>query len=230
MILRIRTLREDNRDRMVGEDDRIAGLPRRAEVEQEDDMIYLIGGAARTGKTMLARRLLQERNIPYFCVDYFVSALDQGAPELGIEAESPNRVRAQKLWPRIAPMLRNIIEVEPEYTVEGDALWPAGVASLIQEYGAQVRACFLGYTNIAPERKLTEIRRFGGCVNDWIQDQADAYILALVQEMVEFSRFVRDECRSLGIPYFDVSDDFPGVLEQVFRMLETGYADPASRH
>jgi hypothetical protein len=48
------------------------------------EMLYLIGGAARAGKTILGHRLFRERSIPYFCVDYFVSALDQGAPELGI--------------------------------------------------------------------------------------------------------------------------------------------------
>ncbi len=39
-------------------------------------MLYIIGGAARAGKTMIARRMLVENNIPCFCVDYFVSALD----------------------------------------------------------------------------------------------------------------------------------------------------------
>lgn len=67
-------------------------------------MIYIIGGAARAGKTIIARRMLIERNIPYFCVDYFVSALDQAAPELGIDAESPGG---------------EIIETEDEVIIKG---------------------------------------------------------------------------------------------------------------
>jgi hypothetical protein len=182
-------------------------------------MLYLIGGAARAGKTLLAHRLFRERGVPYFCVDYFVSALDQGAPELGIQGESPTEPKTRKLWPRIVPMLRNIVEVELAYTIEGDALLPSGVASLSQAYRPQVHACFLGYACTTPERKLAEIRNFGGSVNDWVQHHSDEYVLALCSEMIEFSQFVRRECASLGLPYFDVSDGFQQGLEQAYASL-----------
>jgi hypothetical protein len=145
-------------------------------------MIYLIGGAARAGKTLITQRLWREGCIPYFCIDYFMSAIDQGAPELGIQAESHNLVRAPALWPRIEYLFRNIIEVETDYIIEGDALWPRGAAQMIQDYGPQrVSSVFLGYCHISPERKLQEIRTHGGGVNDWIQKHDDAYILALLK-------------------------------------------------
>ncbi len=53
-------------------------------------MLYVIGGAARAGKTLLAQRLFRNHRTPYFCVDYFVSALQHRAPELGIIGESPS--------------------------------------------------------------------------------------------------------------------------------------------
>ncbi len=80
-------------------------------------MLYIIGGAARSGKTILTRRLFAEHHVPFFCVDYFVSALGEGSPELGIQGESPTRPKAEALWPRIYGMLRNIVEVEPAYAV-----------------------------------------------------------------------------------------------------------------
>jgi hypothetical protein len=64
-------------------------------------MLYLVGGAARTGKTMIALKMLRDTNTSYFFVDYFVSALDRGTPELGIEAESPNEIHARRLRPSI---------------------------------------------------------------------------------------------------------------------------------
>ena len=182
-------------------------------------MLYLIGGASYSGKTIIARRMLRETKTPYFCVDYFVSALDQGAPELGVEFQSPNEIRGKRLWPRIEPMLRNIIEVEPKYVVEGDALLPEGVATLIGDYGRQIRTCFLGYVLTTPERKLEDIREFGGGVNDWIQSESDWHILVLCREMIEFSRFVQSECNSYRIPYVDVSNDFPGGLKKAYSQL-----------
>jgi|GEM_PF-236754 len=188
--------------------------------------LYLIGGAARAGKTLLTHRLFRAHNIPYFCVDYIVSALDQGAPELGIDAESPNVIRAAKLWPRIVPMLRNIVEVEPAYTVEGDALLPRGVRSLMDPYPGQVRACFLGFANATPQQKLHDIRAHVGAVNDWIQDYDDDYILTLMAEMIDFSRYVREECQTWGLPYVDVSRDFAAGLERAYLILTAADKHP----
>jgi hypothetical protein len=179
-------------------------------------MLYLVGGAARAGKTLLAHRLLREQGTPYFCIDYFVSALEQGAPELGIASESPNALRARLVWPRLVPLLRNIVEVEPAYTVEGDALLPAGVAWLRAAYPGQVRACFLGYAGATPEQKLADIRAFGGGVNDWIQEHTDAYILDLCREMIHFSRYVQAECATHRLPYWDVSEDFADTLDRAY--------------
>jgi hypothetical protein len=182
-------------------------------------MLYLIGGAARAGKTTLARRLLRERGVSCFCVDYFVDALEQGAPALGVNSEDANELRAPLLWPLLEPMLRNIIEVEPAYTVEGDALSVEGVVEFLRAHPGQVRACFLGYAEITPEAKLAAIRRFPGGVNDWIQEHSDAYILDLAASMIRYSRLVRDDCLSHGLAYFDVSRDLPAAVARAYECL-----------
>ena len=182
-------------------------------------MLFLIGGAARSGKTLIARRLLSKHRVPCFCIDYFVSALEQGAPELGISLEAPNEERARIVWPRIEPMLRNIVEMEPAYTVEGGSLWPQGVRALMDEYGDAVRACFLGFAASTPEIKLRDIRQYGGGVDDWLRDHSDAYVLKLMAEMIAFSRYLRNACRALDLPYFDVSDDFTRQVERAYRSI-----------
>ena len=97
-------------------------------------MLYLIGGAARSGKTLIAQRMLLEHSIPRYALEYFVSALHRGCPEIGVRHEEANPARAERLWPRLEPMLRNIVEVEPVYVVEGDALLPRHVVAFTQHY------------------------------------------------------------------------------------------------
>jgi hypothetical protein len=185
-------------------------------------MLYLIGGAARAGKTLLARRLLRERGVPCFCVDYFVDALEQGAPELGISSEDANEIKAPLVWPLLEPMLRNIIEVEPAYAVEGDALSVEGVVGFRRAYPGQVRACFLGYAEITPEAKSVAIRSFPDGVNDWTRDCSDAYILDLASAMIRYSRLVRDDCLRYGLAYFDVSRDLPAGVARAYAYLTEG--------
>jgi len=185
-------------------------------------MLYLLGGAARSGKTIIAQRLLYRELIPYFCVGYFVSGLQTGAPELRIVGESPNRLRAEKLWPVLAGMLQNIVEVEPHYLVEGDALLPRGVAELRDRYQSQVRACFLGCPHLSAEEKARHIRLHPSGVNDWIQHHTDEYVFDLATEMVDFSRYLEAECQTHRIPFFDTSHSFPERVAQAYRYLREG--------
>ncbi len=115
-------------------------------------------------------------------------------------------------------MLRNIVEVEPQYVVEGDALWPYGVRILMDAYPGEVKACFLGYGSINPKNKLLEIRDFPGRVNDWIQGHTDEYILELCEEMIAWSQFLEVECNLYGIPYIDVSRDFLKGIENAYQV------------
>lgn len=182
-------------------------------------MLFLIGGAARSGKTLIARRLLSRHRVPYFCLDHIASAVIEGAPELGIDADVPRTERLRQLWPRLEPMLRSMVELEPAYTVEGDVLWPEGVQALMDEYGDSVRACFLGYATSTPEIKLRDIRQHGGGVTDWTRDHPDAFILSWMTDMIAYSRYLRDACRALDLPYFDVSDDFTRTVNKAYRSI-----------
>lgn len=182
-------------------------------------MLYLLGGASRAGKTIIAHRLLNEKRVPYLCLDYFVSALTFGAPELGVHHDQPNLQRSEGVWKTLRPMLNNIVEVEPRYLVEGDTLLPKYVRELSGAYSGQVRACFVGYTQSSAEQKREAIRAFGGGVNDWLADQPDDYVLELVGESIEFSVYLQDECAKVGIPFFDTSHDFMAAIDAAFQWL-----------
>ena len=51
-------------------------------------MLLFIGGAARTGKGMLVRRLLVERRMPYLSLDVLKMGLARGVPEYDIDPDA----------------------------------------------------------------------------------------------------------------------------------------------
>ena len=51
-------------------------------------MLVFIGGAARTGKGILVRRLLTERHMPYLNLDVLKMGLTRGVPELDIDPDA----------------------------------------------------------------------------------------------------------------------------------------------
>ncbi len=181
-------------------------------------MLLFIGGAARTGKGILVRRLLAEMQFSFLSLDVLKMGLARGAPEYEIDPDAGPIVVAERLWPLVREMSVNLAGEGVDYAVEGELL-PKHVAALRQAHGAQVKGCFLGYSEIAPEQKLREVRAHAGHPNDWSSVYPDSFMLELIGEMIEFSRYLRDECARYGLPYFDTSHDFVGTLDKVVEYI-----------
>jgi hypothetical protein len=185
-------------------------------------LLYLIGGAARSGKSTLARRLLDAYRLPCFCLDYLTSGLEEGAPRLGVRHELPDRRRGELVWPIVRGLLRNVVEVEPGYVVEGDVLLPSTIAEFAAARQGRVRACFLGYSRCAADAKRASIRAFPSAVNDWVAGRSDRDLEDLVVEMQEFSRYLESECERCGTRYFDGSVSFTDALRRAEEYLVGG--------
>jgi hypothetical protein len=184
-------------------------------------MIHYIGGAARTGKGILARRMLAELRLPYLSLDVLKMGLTRGLPELAIDPDAGGMRVAERLWPLVREMSRNLFAERADYVFEGEIL-PKDVDALRQEYGTQVNACFLGYASIAPGQKLHEIRDHSGYPNDWSQSYTDADLLSIIHREIAFSQYLQAECDRYHFPYFDLSRQFLPVLDKVVDYIRNG--------
>jgi len=185
------------------------------------NMLYLLGGASRAGKSRVAHRLLVERHVPYLPLDALMMGLARGVPTFGMHPSASGVVRGQLLWPLVRAMCVNTLETNVPYLLEGDTLLPAYVAELRAAFPTRVCACFIGYADIAPQQKLHEIRMFSGQSNDWVSTHSDQDMVTMVEEMIGFSQYLRDECARYHLVYVDCSSDFLGTNERAFRYLTT---------
>lgn len=177
-------------------------------------MLLFLGGAARTGKGIIAHRLLREQHIPYLSLDVLKMSLTRGMPAVGITPDAGARVVAEQLWPLVREMTPNLIGEGVPYLIEGEVL-PYQVAELRERNPGRVAACFLGYAHISPTQKLAEIRQIGGSRNDWPAELTDAALLAIIEREIGFSLYLWEECRIHDFPYFDTSLSFAETLERV---------------
>ena len=102
-------------------------------------MLFIVGGAARSGKSIIAREYLRRTGTPYFSLDFLVMGLAAGAPRLGVRPECPSRANAEKLGPVLKAIGRNVVEAGVDYLFEGDTILPAHVRDLADAYPDQVK-------------------------------------------------------------------------------------------
>jgi hypothetical protein len=182
-------------------------------------MLYIVGGASRSGKSTIARHILNQEKIAYCSLDYVLAGVANGIPDYGLDSDDHSIHTAEKLWPVVKEMFVSILETGIDYLFEGDSILPYQVDELKQEYGQEVKACFVGYAKISPEDKFTEIKDAGDTPNDWINNVSDERIRDLVETMIKFSQYLQEECEKFGIRYFDQAEYPDGTVDPAVTYL-----------
>lgn len=176
-------------------------------------MLYIISGASRAGKTLIARRISAETGIPYFSLDWLVMGFTNGIPEYGIhDLLFPDEI-AERSWSFIKAMLENMLYNDIDYIIEGEAILPELFAELLERHPNKLKICFLGFTHIDPNKKMASIKKFSNEETDWLSDKPDVYILNHIKNMVTHSIKIKKSCEATSLPYFDTSKDFTVTLE-----------------
>jgi hypothetical protein len=183
------------------------------------DMLYLVGGTSRSGKTLVARKILADKQIPYLSLDWLMMGFNDGIPEYGIHHLLwPNEI-AEKMEPFLRGVLGSMLVEGMDYVVEGEAMRPRWVAELTAEYADKIRAVFIGYTEIDIEDKVALVKQHADRETDWLTSEPDEYIRDHIGNMIAYSKTIKAECERYGLSYFDTSDDFSGAIAAAMGVL-----------
>lgn len=182
-------------------------------------MLYMIGGASRSGKTLATRKICQAKKIPFLSVDFLVMGFTNGMPHVGIDANQPGEQIAMNIWPFLRGICVCMIENREDFVIEGESMMPHQIYEIMQDYPDDVRSCFIGYSKISETEKLKEIRENNSGRNDWTSTETDESVLRHIKRMTIFSKTIESECNRLGIKYFDSSKDFISVNRRVAEFL-----------
>lgn len=182
-------------------------------------MIYLIGGASRSGKTTTAKRILTETNIPYFSLDYLMMGIANGVPELEVSPIEGDFITGQKLWKVINPLITAMVENEIDYIIEGVQLLPNHVSQFETTYSGKVKSCFIGIAEInvdsVEEMKLHSSKTENDGFKELNHAEARVEMLRLKMDSIR----IREECEKLNLKYFESSLHFNHTLDKVISYL-----------
>lgn len=182
-------------------------------------MLYLIGGVSRSGKSLVAERLLKTGTIPYTPLDSIVMGFTNGIPEYGVHDRLfPDEI-ARRLWPFTKAMCENLIFVGKDHTIDGEAFLPSHINELRDAHPGKLRACYLGYCETSVKKKIAEVKRYGDPEHDWLLRESEQSINGHICSMIEYSHFVRRECEKHGVRYFDTSDNFSENIDAAAHFL-----------
>ena len=179
-------------------------------------MLYLIGGAPRTGKTILAQRIAAKQGFGWISTDLLIELLRVKGAE-GIKTKwnaTPEAVASSAEWffPYLERFSWGISSQAENYVIEGVDMLPRQVVQLSEQY--QVRSVFLGCSVMTLDR----FDRFPGHSRGYA-GLPDAVRRQFAKDTPRWSSFVQQEAIRFDLPYVDMVGDFSARLDEAEAVL-----------
>lgn len=179
-------------------------------------MIYLIGGAPRSGKTLLAQRLARKLGAGWISTDLLRDLvkvkIDEGPPV--VWDASPQAIIAWADWffPCLNRFVWGVNSLSDHYIIEGVHFLPIQAAELGDRFS--IRALFIGCSTMSVDK----LDQFPG------RSQGYAALPSGIKEQIAadvplWSRFIEREANKVGYPFLDMADDFERHVTRAERLL-----------
>lgn len=179
-------------------------------------MLYFIGGAPRTGKSLLSQQLCATAHAGWVSTDLLMELLrvaNASGRKMKWEA-APEAITANAEWffPYLERFVWGVSSLADHYVIEGVDFLPAQVAQLSTQY--PLRAVFLGCSRLSME----DLIHFPGRSPAYGR-LPEAFRRQIVEDVPRWSAFIRQEADRFGYAYVDMVSDFPQRLAEAESVL-----------
>ena len=180
----------------------------------------LIIGAARSGKTTLAKKLVKEKKYSLISIDDIVSGLE-AYPELQIHHDGDDINTAQRLAPFLIRYLTELSEGSAFYdgikfVIEGTHIDFEQIMPFLQsdKYGEKYEIIGLTFNDINEHQLYNNIKKHD-TEDDWTYWCNDEELKGNVRYFIERNKYFNEMFKKYGIKTYDTSFDREQVINSI---------------
>ena len=187
------------------------------------DRNILILGAARTGKTSLAKKISKELGYSLLRIDDLVSGFE-AYPDLKIRHDYNDKETAHNLTPFLEKMLIELSEGECfydgiKYVIEGTHIDFDELMPFLEEHEDKYKVIGLTYNYITEEDLYNNIKKYD-TEDDWTYWCSDEELKGNVPYFIERNKFFNEEFEKYNIKSYDTSYDREGTFKRIIGDLK----------
>ena len=209
------------------------------------NMIYLIGGSPRCGKTKVAKALAKKTHIPWFPADYLGSVIFQYIPETERDAKFPlsairdiddtNDYRysnytaeqivdfyytqAEAVWSGLHAFIKYTAHDKQDFIIEGYQVTPELLSRIDEETKKSIKSVFLYKQDLKEIESGIKKNEDPG---DWLLNgnTKDEETFSKVAKMINvFGVRTLDECEKYNVSVFNMDVNFDKKINEVVNSL-----------
>ena len=177
-------------------------------------MVILIGGSSHVGKTLLAQKLLEKYQWPYYSLDHLkMGFIRTHRTNLTVYDDYEMRYF---LWPFAAEIVKTAIENRQNLIVEGCYIPDEWRESFSEDYLKEIRCIFLVMSERYLREHFSEVCSKANVIEQRMDDKPD------LERLIACSIGFKEDCIAAGIPFYEIDGAFEieRILEDVSQMLQ----------
>lgn len=165
---------------------------------------FFVTGVPTAGKSTFAHELVKKYFVQHICIDPIIEAFEDVFPELGITHTAPTLIQHNQVCQKFKPFIFRMIDglKEDDFVIEGFRL---PLEDAYKKY-PHLQYVVFGYPTASPQERLAQCRKFD--VHNWTNAMSDEELLKDFTFLIEESRRLQELCKKLGIPFFDISEEY----------------------
>ena len=171
-------------------------------------MILLIAGSSHTGKTVLARKLMERHQIPCFSIDHLKMGLIRSGQTTLTPADDD--LLTDYLWPILREMIKTAVENGQSMIVEGCYIPHDWRESFGPEYAPHIRCRWLIMTRRYIESHFAEILAHACDAEQRLFDALD------MDELIRDNEKNLALCQKYGSEFVLIDEYYPAHLEEIY--------------
>lgn len=164
-------------------------------------MIFLIGGASHTGKTLYAQKLLEKYHYPYLSIDHLKMGLIR-SDNTDLTPVDDNKL-TEYLWPIVREIVKTAIENKQNLIVEGCYIPFAWKKDFGKEYLEDIRYVCLVMSRSYIENHFEDIQAHASVIERRLDD---SYLNK--EALIAENEYNLAQCISRDLPYILIDKEY----------------------
>lgn len=185
----------------------------------------IISGVPRAGKSTISRLISKKFGYQHICMDSINAGFEEVFPELGIDtsADLPSLEKIRNISAKIAPFIKAMMdsgeydEFEPGLVLDVYQLLPEDYMKYLYHNNCEIFYFITSETT--PEERFSLLKTYD-TEKDYTFYKPEEELREGCVEIVEMSKFIKEQCIQYNLPYFETAKNREVVFEQFINGFE----------
>lgn len=180
-------------------------------------MIYLVGGAPRSGKSTFSKLLSQKLKISLIETELLTDIFQENAPEYGLKYDSDYELRKLKFDPILKSIIKYFEENNEDQIIEGDMILVENLDQYLK-ISKNIKPIFFGFDTVDSKTKVQNCLDYPN-YNDWFVKLTPIEQQNIIQGLIDWSKKISEICVENKINYIDTSNEFAQKIQDSLDLI-----------